>query len=284
MLIKKHQYWAFVLPALLFIILIIALPFLIGIYYSFTDSNGLNSSFIGLKNYQILFRDTIFLQSLWLTVKFSVVSVLLINLIGLAFALIVTSSDNRFNKALRTIFFMPNLIGGILLGFIWQFIFTSAFKALGGSLNLDFFNGWLSDPATGFWGIVILFVWQMSGYIMLIYVSFLNSIPQNTIQAARLDGAERWQILMFIKLPQLAPAFTISLFLTLANSFKLYEQNLALTNGGPYRSTEMISMYIYNTAFVNFQQGYAQAAGIILFFCVTLVSFLQLALSRRGER
>ncbi|KRM95342.1 ABC-type sugar transport system, permease component [Liquorilactobacillus aquaticus DSM 21051] len=179
---------------------------------------------------------------------------------------------------------MPNLIGGILLGFIWQFIFTSAFKAIASSLNLNFFNGWLSDPNTGFWGIVILFVWQMSGYIMLIYVSFLNAIPQNTIQAARLDGANKWQALLFIKLPQLAPAFTISLFLTLANSFKLYEQNLALTNGGPYRSTEMISMYIYNTAFVNFQQGYAQAAGIILFLCVTLVSFLQLALSRRREK
>ncbi|WP_311406423.1 carbohydrate ABC transporter permease [Liquorilactobacillus uvarum] len=284
MLIKKHQYWAFVLPALLFIVLIIALPFLIGIYYSFTDSNGLRASFIGFKNYQILFRDVIFLQSLWLTVKFSVVSVLLINLFGLTFALIVTSSDNRFNKALRTIFFMPNLIGGILLGFIWQFIFTSAFKAIASSLNISFFNGWLSDPSTGFWGIVILFVWQMSGYIMLIYVSFLNAIPQNTIQAARLDGANKRQTLLFIKLPQLAPAFTISLFLTLANSFKLYEQNLALTNGGPYRSTEMISMYIYNTAFVNFQQGYAQAAGIILFLCVTLISFLQLALSRRREK
>lgn len=284
MLIKKHQYWAFVLPALLFIVFIIALPFLIGIYYSFTDSNGLRASFIGFKNYQILFHDVIFLQSLWLTVKFSVVSVLLINIFGLAFALIVTRSDNRFNKSLRTVFFMPNLIGGILLGFIWQFIFTSAFKAIASSLNLNFFNGWLSDPNTGFWGIVILFVWQMSGYIMLIYVSFLNAIPQNTIQAARLDGANKWQTLLFIKLPQLAPAFTISLFLTLANSFKLYEQNLALTNGGPYRSTEMISMYIYNTAFVNFQQGYAQAAGIILFLCVTLVSFLQLALSRRREK
>ncbi|QCZ56630.1 ABC-type sugar transport system, permease component [Levilactobacillus brevis] len=283
MLIKKHQYLAFVLPAVFFILLIIVVPFLIGIYYSFTDSNGLRSSFIGWKNFEVLFQDSTFLQSFWLTVKFSFVSVILINLVGLAFALIVTSHNNRLTKSLRTIFFMPNLIGGILLGFIWQFIFTSAFQAIAAVFHLDFFKGWLSNPSTGFWGIVILFVWQMSGYIMLIYISFLNAIPKNTIQAAVLDGAKATQIFFFIQLPQLAPAFTISLFLTLANSFKLYEQNLALTNGGPYRSTEMISMYIYNTAFVNFQQGYAQAAGIILFLCVTIVSFIQLALSRKRE-
>lgn len=283
MLIKKHQYLAFVLPAVFFILLIIVVPFLIGIYYSFTDSNGLRSSFIGWKNFEVLFQDSTFLQSFWLTVRFSFVSVILINLVGLAFALIVTSHNNRLTKSLRTIFFMPNLIGGILLGFIWQFIFTSAFQAIAVAFHLDFFKGWLSNPSTGFWGIVILFVWQMSGYIMLIYISFLNAIPKNTIQAAVLDGAKATQIFFFIKLPQLVPAFTISLFLTLANSFKLYEQNLALTNGGPYRSTEMISMYIYNTAFVNFQQGYAQAAGIILFLCVTIVSFIQLALSRKRE-
>lgn len=283
MLIKKHQYLAFVLPALIFIFLIIVVPFLIGIYYSFTDSNGLRASFIGWKNFEVLFRDATFLQSFWLTVKFSVVAVVLINLVGLAFALIVTTHNNRLTKSLRTIFFMPNLIGGILLGFIWQFIFTSAFQAVATAFDLNFLKGWLSDPTTGFWGIVILFVWQMSGYIMLIYVSFLNAIPKNTIQAAILDGAKPTQIFFYVKLPQLAPAFTISLFLTLANSFKLYEQNLALTNGGPYRSTEMVSMYIYNTAFVNFQQGYAQAAGIILFLCVTLVSFIQLTISRKQE-
>ena len=166
MLIKKHQYLAFVLPALIFILLIIVVPFLIGIYYSFTDSNGLRASFIGWKNFEVLFRDATFLQSFWLTVKFSVVAVVLINLVGLAFALIVTTHNNRLTKSLRTIFFMPNLIGGILLGFIWQFIFTSAFQAVATAFDLNFLKGWLSDPTTGFWGIVILFVWQMSGYII----------------------------------------------------------------------------------------------------------------------
>lgn len=283
MLIKKHQYLTFILPAFFFILLIIVIPFMIGIYYSFTNSNGLNASFIGLKNFKVLFQDTTFLQSLWLTIKFSIVSVILINLIGLAFALLVTSHNNQFTKLMRTIFFVPNLIGGILLGFIWQFIFTSAFQSIATIFHIGFLKGWLSNPSTGFWGIVILFVWQMSGYIMLIYISFLNSIPKNTIQAATLDGANKIKTFFYIKLPQLAPAFTISLFLTLSNSFKLYEQNLALTNGGPYRSTEMISMYIYNTAFVNFQQGYAQAAGIILFLCVALISFIQLVISRKRE-
>ncbi len=152
MLIKKHQYLAFVLPAVFFILLIIVVPFLIGIYYSFTDSNGLRSSFIGWKNFEVLFQDSTFLQSFWLTVKFSFVSVILINLVGLAFALIVTSHNNRLTKSLRTIFFMPNLIGGILLGFIWQFIFTSAFQAIAAAFHLDFFKGWLSNPSTGFWG------------------------------------------------------------------------------------------------------------------------------------
>ncbi|WP_333589975.1 sugar ABC transporter permease, partial [Ligilactobacillus acidipiscis] len=173
---------------------------------------------------------------------------------------------------------------GVLLGFIWQFIFTNAFKALAVNLSQSWLNGWLSDETTGFWGMVILFTWQMSGYIMLVYISFLNAIPKNSIEASTLDGASELQTFFHVKLPQLAPAFTISLFLTLANSFKMYEQNLALTNGGPYRSTEMISMYIYNTAFVNFQQGYAQAAGIILFIVVAVVSFVQLYFSRKGER
>ncbi len=283
-MLKKHQYYGFIVPAVVFIIGIIIIPFVFGIYDSFTNSNGISREFIGWKNYSLLFKDYNFLQSFWLTVRFSVVSVILINLVGLVFALIVTSKTNWFNNTLKTIFFVPNLIGGVLLGFIWQFIFTNAFKAIGTGFDWSWLNGWLSDSATGFWGMVILFTWQMSGYIMLVYISFLNQIPHNTIEASMLDGASGIQTFFNVKLPQLAPAFTISLFLTLANSFKMYEQNLALTNGGPYRSTEMVSMFIYNTAFVNFQQGYAQAAGIILFIVVAVVSFIQLYFSRKGER
>lgn len=284
MFAKKYDYWLFVLPSLLLIGIVIIIPFLIGIYYSFTNSNGISATWIGLKNYILLFNDANFLQSCALTLSFSLLSIVGINLIALGFALLVTHRNNRLNRLLRTIFFIPNLIGGILLGFIWQFIFVQVFGAIGSQLHLSFFNGWLSSPTTGLWGLVILFWWQMSGYVMLIYIAFLNAIPISTIESAQLDGANEGQIFWHIRLPQLAPAFTISLFLTLANSFKLYEQNLALTNGGPYRSTEMISMNIYNTAFANYQQGYAQAAGILLFIFVALVSFGQLYFSRKGEK
>ena len=283
MFTRKYNYWLFVAPTLILLGIIIVIPFIIGIFYSFTNSNGLTASWIGLKNYQLLLSDDNFLESCWLTILFSLLSVVGINVIGLGFALLVTRSDNYFNRLLRTIFFVPNLIGGILLGFIWQFIFIQIFQAFGESLDWSWLEGWLSTPATGLWGLVILFWWQMSGYIMLIYISFLNNIPKNTIESAELDGANNQQIFWHIKLPQLAPAFTISLFLTLANSFKIYEQNLALTNGGPYRSTELISMNIYNTAFVNYQQGYAQAEGIVLFIFVMLVSFAQLYFSRKRE-
>ncbi|EJO04558.1 carbohydrate ABC transporter permease [Oenococcus oeni] len=283
MFTRKYNYWLFIAPTLILLAVIIVIPFIIGIFYSFTNSNGLTASWIGLKNYQLLLSDDNFLESCWLTILFSLLSVAGINVIGLGFALLVTRSDNYFNRLLRTIFFVPNLIGGILLGFIWQFIFIQIFQAFGESLDWSWLKGWLSTPATGLWGLVILFWWQMSGYIMLIYISFLNNIPKNTIESAELDGANNQQIFWHIKLPQLAPAFTISLFLTLANSFKIYEQNLALTNGGPYRSTELISMNIYNTAFVNYQQGYAQAEGIVLFIFVMLVSFAQLYFSRKRE-
>ncbi|OIK66285.1 ABC transporter permease [Oenococcus oeni] len=283
MFTRKYNYWLFIAPTLILLAVIIVIPFIIGIFYSFTNSNGLTASWIGLKNYQLLLSDDNFLESCWLTILFSLLSVVGINVIGLGFALLVTRSDNYFNRLLRTIFFVPNLIGGILLGFIWQFIFIQIFQAFGESLDWSWLKGWLSTPATGLWGLVILFWWQMSGYIMLIYISFLNNIPKNTIESAELDGANNQQIFWHIKLPQLAPAFTISLFLTLANSFKIYEQNLALTNGGPYRSTELISMNIYNTAFVNYQQGYVQAEGIVLFIFVMLVSFAQLYFSRKRE-
>ncbi|KGO31605.1 carbohydrate ABC transporter permease [Oenococcus alcoholitolerans] len=283
MFIRRRYYWIFVLPALIFLTIVIVIPFIIGIYYSFTNSNGITGSWIGFRNYQLLLGDHNFLESIWLTLVFSLLSVVGINVIALCFALLVTRKNNRLNKLLRTIFFVPNLIGGILLGFIWQFIFIQVFGALGNLFHWSFLNGWLSTPATGLWGLVILFWWQMSGYVMLIYISFLNAIPRNTIESAALDGANSWQTFWGIKIPQLAPAFTISLFLTLANSFKLYEQNLALTNGGPYRSTEMIAMNIYNTAFINYQQGYAQAAGVFLFIFVALLSFAQLYFSRKGE-
>ncbi|WP_407370644.1 carbohydrate ABC transporter permease [Carnobacterium sp.] len=276
-------YWVFLLPCILALFFIIFLPLVYGIYYSFTDSDGFQSTFIGLENYTRIVKDDQFLKSLSFTFRFTLVSVIGVNAIGLGFALLVTQKMSRLSTIFRTIFFMPNLIGGIILGFIWQFIFINAFEGIASLTNLNFFNGWLADARTGFWGLVILFLWQMSGYIMLIYISFLNGIPAELLESAEIDGASSQQKFWRIKFPMVAPAFTISLFLTLSNAFKVYDQNLALTAGGPFGSTEMVAMNIYNTAFVSFEQGYAQAKAIIFFIIVAVISIVQIYITRKRE-
>lgn len=280
---KKVYYWGFVLPSLLSIIIVIVLPLIFGIATSLTDSDGYNATFIGLNNYRRLLNDSQFLYSLWFTIRFSFVTVIGINTIGLALALLVTQKYKKITLFFRTVFFMPNLIGGIILGFIWQFIFVRAFEGIASATGLTFFSGWLADSSSGFWGLVLVFLWQMSGYIMIVYISFLTNIPTDLLEAGEIDGANRWQIFWRIKFPMLAPAFTISLFLTLANAFKVYDMNLALTNGAPYGSTEMIAMNIYNTAFFQYQQGYAQAKAVVFFILVAVITLTQVWLTRRKE-
>ena len=235
MKMRNSTYWIFLAPCLLALAMVLIIPFFQGVYYSFTEYNGFEvTEFVGLDNYINLFKDDQFLYSLLFTGGFSVASVIGINIIGLLLALFVTQKMGKFNTVFRTIFFMPNLIGGIILGFIWQFIFLKAFEGIADLTGLEFFKGWLSDTETGFWGLVILFVWQMSGYIMIIYISFLNNIPDELIEASTIDGANNWQRFWKIKFPLLAPAFTVSLFLSLSNAFKVYDQNMALTAGGPF--------------------------------------------------
>ncbi len=279
----KLSYGLFLFPSLLAIVTVILIPLLYGIYTSFTNSDGFNMDFIGFENYIRLFSDTQFMTSLWVTIRFSLVAVILVNAIGLGFALLVTQKVGRIRNFFRTTFFMPNLIGGLILGFVWQFIFIQAFERIGTLTGIDLFSGWLSNPNTAFWALVIVFVWQMSGYIMLVYIAFLSKIPQELIESAQLDGANSRKIFRHVKLPLLAPAFTISLFLTLANAFKVYDLNLALTSGGPFRSSEMVAMNIYNTAFLQYQQGYAQAKGVIFLVIVVLISITQVYFTRRKE-
>lgn len=240
-------------------------------------------SFIGLTNYKELFSDQRFLESISITLWFSIISVLLVNIIGLALGLLVTSIKGKFATFLRTTFFIPNLIGGVILGFIWQFIFIQAFSAIGSATGIPFFDNWLATSVSGFWALVIVFVWQMSGYVMLIYISFLTSISSSVIDSAKMDGVNAWQMFWYIQFPTVAPAFTISLFLTLTNAFRLYDLNLTLTNGGPFGSTEMLAMNIYNTAFQEYSQGYAQTKGVLFFIIVTIVTVFQLYLSRKRE-
>lgn len=280
---KNLYYWAFILPSLLVVFFVIVLPLILGIGTSLTNSDGYNAVFIGLSNYRRLLSDNQFLYSLWFTIRFAFVAVILINVIGLGLALLVTQKLGKVSLFFRTIFFMPNLIGGIILGFIWQFIFVRAFAGIANATGMSFFSGWLADTSTGFWGLVIVFLWQMSGYIMIIYISFLANIPSELIEAGQIDGANRWQAFWRIKFPMLAPAFTVSLFLTLANAFKIYDMNLALTNGAPYGSTEMIAMNIYNTAFFQYQQGYAQSKAVVFLVLVAVISLTQVFLTRRKE-
>ncbi|SDX96021.1 raffinose/stachyose/melibiose transport system permease protein [Evansella caseinilytica] len=280
----KRTYWLFLLPALLALLLVLIIPFVQGIYFSFTQYDGFHvNEFVGLDNYKRLFTDDQFVYSLWFTAGFSIASVIGINVIGLSLALLVTQKLGKISTVFRTVYFMPNLIGGIILGFIWQFIFLKAFTGIADWTGLEIFRGWLSNTETGFWGLVILFVWQMSGYIMVIYISFLNNVPQELMEAATIDGANSWQSFWKVKFPLIAPAFTVSLFLTLSNAFKVYDQNMALTAGGPFGSTEMVTMNIYNTAFKVQEMGYAQAKAIIFLIIITFISVIQLYFTRRRE-
>ncbi|WP_440896753.1 carbohydrate ABC transporter permease [Amphibacillus sp. Q70] len=280
---RNVSFWLFITPALFALTVVVFYPFLYGFFYTFTDWNGLRATtFLGLENYLSVFQDQRFLDSMVFTVKFAVASIVLVNLLGLGLAVLVTQKI-KISTGLRTIFFMPNLIGGLILGFIWQFIFVSGFDAVGQLLNIDFLRGWLSTGETGFWGLVILNVWQYTGYIMIIYISYLQSVPQELLEAAEIDGASSFQRFWRIKFPLVAPAFTVSLFLTLSNAFKLYDQNLALTNGGPYGSTEMLAMQIYNTAFSRYEMAYAQSKAVIFFVLVAMVALTQVYVNKRRE-
>lgn len=273
-------FWLFLAPVLFAVVL---LPLIYGIYYSFTDWNGITSSqFVGLKNYMNVFQTDSFMNALWFTVKFAVLSVISTNVIGLGLALIVTQKF-KGNNFLRTVFFMPNLIGGLILGFIWQFIYIKAFAAVGNMLDVASLKTWLATPGTGFWGLVILMSWQYSGYIMVIYIAYLENVDRELIEAAEIDGANIWQRFIHITLPMIAPAFTVNLFLTLSNSFKLYDQNLSLTAGGPYNSTQMLAMDIYNTAFSSNQMALAQAKAVIFFAIVAAISLTQVYFSKKRE-
>jgi raffinose/stachyose/melibiose transport system permease protein len=285
MVMKKGNlwYWLFLAPTLIALALVVILPLIFGVYYSFTNWNGIdNLKFIGLENYMNLFKDKEFLDSLWFTIKFTVVSVFLINFFGLSLALIVTQKMKTSNL-LRTIFFMPNLIGGLILGFIWQFIFIKVFSGVGDLLGIEALKGWLSTPETGFWALAILMSWQMSGYIMVIYISYLESVPKELLEAAEIDGANSFQRFIHVTFPLVAPAFTVSLFLTLSNSFKLYDQNLSLTGGGPFHSTQMVAMEIYKTAFTENAMAYAQSKAVIFFIIVAAISLTQVYINKRRE-
>lgn len=273
----SRYFGVFALPTLLAFSVAFLIPFLLGIYLSFTEFTTVtDAQFVGFSNYINAFtEDTGFLNALWFTVKFAVVSIITINLFAFLLALALTKGIKGTNL-FRAVFFMPNLIGGIVLGYIWQVIINGVLLFWNADITLN--------ASYGFWGLVVLTNWQMIGYMMVIYIAGINNIPPQLIEAAKIDGARPSQILRKITIPLIMPSFTICTFLTLTNSFKLFDQNLALTAGAPGRETSMLSLDIYNTFYGKIgYEGVGQAKGVIFFLLVAGLAVLQLYITRSKE-
>lgn len=280
--LKKFLIFALV-PLFAFTV-VLAVPFIQGLTLTFTNWDGFEvNSFVGLDNYIKAFQDPGFWSTLSFTGSFVLVSIILINVVAFGLALLVTAKL-RSTNIFRTFFFVPNLIGGVVLGVIWQFIFSGALVSLGKSFEIPFLqNSMLNDPGSAFWALMIVTVWQQSGYMMIIYITGLISIETDVLEAARIDGASAFRTLWAIKIPLMAQAFTISLFLTLRSGFMAYDVNLALTGGGPYRSTELISMHIFQEAFAFGNVATGQAKAIVMFLLVAGAALLQVVISKRME-
>lgn len=286
-MVKKHKkyFLIFVLPTLIAFAIGFIYPFFQGIYLSFCKFHTVtDAKLIGFDNYVKAFQNEAFIHSFWFTVLFVIVSIVLINLIAFAVAYVLTLGI-RGSNIFRTVFFVPNLIGGIILGYIWKLIFDGILHNYGTNLALN--------STYGFWGLVILMCWQQAGYMMIIYIAGFQSVPNDLYEAARIDGANRRQILTKVTIPMMAPSITICTFLTLTNSFKLFDQNLALTGGAPgivtsggvtIKQTEMMALNIYNTFYSNANsRGIGQAEAVIFFVIVVVIALAQLYFTRKRE-
>lgn len=268
---------------------VVILPFIYGIYLTFTDFNAVEtvhqflSKFVGLSNYGKAISDSVFRDSFLKTFRYVFYTMVFTNFVAFFLAYILTSGI-RGQNFFRVAFFTPNLIGGIILGFIWQFIFNSAIPYVGQKLNIPlFYNSWLATPQKAFWALVMVTVWQYVGYMMMIYIAGFVSIPQDLLEAATIDGAGRWHRLTKVIIPLMVPSFTITIFLTLQRSFMVYDLNLALTRGGPFKSTELVSMHVYNEAFLYQRYAIGQAKAFILFVTVALITLIQVYFSKKAE-
>ena len=274
---SKAYYAFFTLPTLIAFAISFLIPFLLGIYLSFTRFTTVTDThWVGVSNYFRAFtEDDTFLNALFFTVKFAVVSMVLINVLSFSLALLLTRKI-RGTNIFRTVFFMPNLIGGIVLGYIWQLLINGVLINFG--VDITFSANY------GFWGLVVLMNWQMIGYMMIIYIAGIQAIPPELIEAAQIDGANSWQLLKNITIPLVMPSFTICTFLTVTNSFKLFDQNLALTAGAPGRASAMLALDIFNTFYGrNGYEGVGQAKAVIFSLIVAVIVLLQLRFSRSKE-
>ena len=269
----------FVAPTLAAFAIGFIIPFIEGLYLSFCRFTTVNNAkWVGLDNYFHAFQDAAFMHSFWFTVSFAVVSIILINVGGLGLALLLTRQLSGTN-VFRTIFFMPNLIGGIVLGYIWQILINCILSNVGAPLIA-------LNSSAGYWGLIILMCWQQIGYMMIIYIAGLQNVPDDILEAAAIDGASSIETFFRVKLPMIMPSITICVFLTLTNSFKLFDQNLALTAGAPKHSTEMLALNIYNTFYARAGmqwKGFGQSKAVMFCILVILISMIQLRSTRKRE-
>lgn len=279
---KKFFKFASVPLAIFTVVLVV--PFVNGFYYTFTDWDGFETTkLVGFSNYAESFQDPTFWATLRFTTLFVIVSLVAVNVVAFGLALLVTSKL-RSKNILRTFFFVPNLIGGVVLGVIWQFIFNSALVTLANKYDWELFkSSWLQDTNKAFWALIIVTVWQSSGYMMIVYITGLVSIENDVLEASQIDGASPLRTLLAIKVPLMAQAFTIALFLTLRAGFMAYDVNVALTGGGPFRTTELISLHIFQDAFANGNFGTGQSKAVVMFIVVALAALVQVTISKRYE-
>ena len=282
----RRWFWLFLGPVTAAFAIGFVWPFFQGIYLSFCKFKLIrNAKFIGFDNYLSALKDPTFLHAFWYTALFALVSLLFINILGFAAAYVLTQGVKGSNLY-RTVFFMPNLIGGIVLGYIWSMIFDGILSRYGTSI--------LMETKYGFWGLIILMCWQQIGYMMIIYIAGLQSVPEDMLEAAKIDGASKSQTLFRVTIPNVMPSITICTFLSLTNGFKLFDQNLALTGGQPFiiqpdgsniKTTEMLALNIYNTFYNSnsASKGVAQAKAVLFFILVAGIGLAQLAYTRKRE-
>ena len=290
---RKLTEFLFLLPTLIAFLMVIIIPFIFGIYYSFTDWQGTGavSQSVGFANYRAIFQEPAFLHSFLKTLLFTVLNIITVNVVAFIISLLVTS-EIRGRNVYRAGFFVPNLIGGIVLGLVWQFIFSNILPSVGQALGLPTLSkSLISNKDTVMFTMVTVNTWQYAGYIMLIYVAAIQGISKSVMEAAELDGARYWTRVSKIQIPLMANAFTISLFLTLTNSFKMYDVNVALTNGGPVsifmgkpvQASELLALNIYNTAFKYNNMAQGQAKAVIFFVVLTIFSVIQVTWNKSKE-
>lgn len=291
-MIKEKEWWPrlrtrllFTGPTLFAFLTVMIVPFIYGIYLTFTNWDGIATThtLVGFENYGKVFQDKVFWKSFGLTLKYVLFTVILVN--GIAFLLAFGLTRGlKGQNIFRAGFFVPNLVGGIVLGLIWQFIFSNVLVFVGEKTGIPLFStSWLADPQKAFWALVIVTIWQYAGYMMVIYIAGFMSVPNDVLEAASIDGANGWTKLRTMTLPLMVPSFIVCIFLTLQRGFMVYDVNLSLTKGGPFKSTEMVSMHVYEKAFLSRDYGLGQAEALVLFLLVAVITLLQVYFGKKME-